>query len=288
MTEKKLTIFTPAYNREKLIPRLYESLLRQTSSDFKWLVVDDGSTDGTKSLIEGYIAENKIEIEYIYRENGGKMRAHNDGVKNCTTPYFLCVDSDDYLVNTAVERLLETAEKCELEKNDRLAGVISHKGASETELLSGVEFPDGIEKSSLYNLYLSGFKGETTIMFVTDVIVRFPFPEIEGEKYVPEDYIYDKIDAEYEYIVLGEIITVCEIVSEGYTDSVVKLKKNNPVAFYMYYEQRAIITPVSMLKLKYAGFYAKYAKLCGRNVFDTKLNKLFVILGIAASVLINE
>ena len=279
----KLTVFTPTYNRKDLLPRLYESLVRQTCKDFMWLIVDDGSTDGTKALIDEFIAENKVVIEYIYRENGGKMRAHNDGARNCKTPYFLCVDSDDYLVDTAVEDLLNVDLS-----DKKLAGVISHKGKSETELLSDVEFPKGIKKTSLYNLYLNGFKGETTIMFLTDVIKAFPFPEIEGEKYVPEDYIYDKIDAEYEYIVLDKIITVCELVSEGYTDSVVKLKNNNPVAFYMYYEQRAIITPVSLLKIKYAGFFVKYAKKCGKSIFDTKLSKCYVLIGLIASVLINE
>ena len=285
---KSLTVFTPTYNRANLLQRLYESLKRQTSKDFVWLIVDDGSTDDTKTLIEGYKGENAIEIKYYSRENGGKMRAHNDGVRYCDTPYFLCVDSDDYLVDTAVEVLLGTAKEQKIAEDARICGIVSHKGKSETELLSDVNFPENITKSSLYNLYLNGFKGETTIMFKTEVIEKFPFPEIEGEKYVPEDYIYDKIDVEYEYIVLDKIITVCEIVSEGYTDSVIKLKHNNPIAFYMYYEQRAIITPVSVLKLKYAGFYVKYAKICGKNPFNTRLPKLYVVMGTLASVLINE
>lgn len=289
MENKSLTVFTPTYNREKLLPRLYESLKRQTSRDFTWLIVDDGSTDNTKDLISGFTAENIVDIQYIYRENGGKMRAHNDGVKNCKTPYFLCVDSDDYLVDTAVEKLLDVAnQKNILSEGSNLAGIIAHKGKSETSLLSDVNFKEGIEKSKLYDLYLKGFKGETTIMFVTDVIEMYPFPEIEGEKYVPEDYVYDKIDAVCEYIVLDEIITVCEIVSEGYTDSVIKLKKNNPKAFLMYYEQRAIITPISVLKIKYMGFYVKYAKLCNKNIFDTKLSKVYVLIGLIASGFINE
>lgn len=285
MSEKKLTIFTPTYNREKLLPRLYDSLKRQTSKDFVWLIVDDGSTDNTTQLIDGFVSESVVDIRYYKRENGGKMRAHNDGVRLCETPYFLCVDSDDYIADTAVEKLVSTISKC---NDKKIAGIISHKGKSETELLSGVEFPENVDISTLYGLYLKGFKGETTIMFVTDVIAKYPFPEIEGEKYVPEDYIYDKIDAEYEYIVLNEITTICEIVSEGYTDSVVKLKKNNPVAFYLYYEQRAVITPFSVLKIKYAGFYVKYAKKCKKPIFKTKLSNVFVLIGLIASVFINE
>ena len=288
LSQKRLTVFTPAYNREKLLPRLYDSLVNQTCKDFVWLVVDDGSTDNTRELIESYKAQNEIEIEYIYRENGGKMRAHNDGVRNAKTPFFLCVDSDDYLVKDAVFTLLSVADKYDIENSANLAGIISHKGESETKLLSGVNFKEGTDKSTLYNLYLNGFKGETTIMFLTKVIAKYPFPEIEGEKYVPEDYIYDKIDCDFEYIILDKITTVCELVSEGYTDSVIKLKKSNPKAFYLYYKQRALITPLSILKIKYLGFYVKYAKLTGQNIFDIKLNKLYVIAGILASVFINE
>ena len=276
-----LTVFTPTYNRIELLPRLYESLKRQTSRDFTWLIVDDGSTDGTEKLINDFAREGVINIEYHYRENGGKMRAHNDGVRYCATKYFLCLDSDDYLVDDAVESLLSKA----LDIDEKIAGIVAHKGKSETELLSDVNFPE-VNKSSLYNLYLNGFKGETTLMFVTDVIKKFPFPEIENEKYVPEDYIYDKIDVEYEYVVFDKIITVCEIVKNGYTDSVKKLKENNKTAFYLYYEQRAIITPASLLKIKYSGFYVKFARMCGRNVFDTKLNKAYVLIGILASVFI--
>ena len=291
---KRLTVFTPTYNREHLLGRLYDSLKAQTCDDFVWLIVDDGSTDNTKAVIDGYVQENKIDIRYIYRENGGKMRAHNDGVKNTETPFFLCVDSDDYLVSDAVESLLKTVDELSnkgldiTDKNSKIAGIITHKGRSESELLSGVNFPDKIERSTLYGLYLNGFKGETTIMFVTSVIAEYPFPEIEGEKYVPEDYIYDKIDTEYEYIVQDRIITVCEIVSEGYTDSVIKLKNNNPVAFYLYYEQRAEITPPSVLKIKYSGFYIKYAKKCGKSLSSVKLNPFYKMVGLLASVFINE
>ena len=96
-------------------------------------------------------------------------------------------------------------------------------------------------------------------MYDTKILSLYPFPEIEGEKYVPEDYIYDKIDNVCVLAILPKIITVCEIVKEGYTDSVKKLKVNNPVAWYLYYEQRAYITPFSKLKIKYLGRYVIYA-----------------------------
>ena len=80
-----LTVFTPAYNRAHTIGRTYESLCRQTCKDFCWLIVDDGSTDGTQQLVEGWMAENKIPIRYIYQENQGMHGAHNTAYRNIDT-----------------------------------------------------------------------------------------------------------------------------------------------------------------------------------------------------------
>jgi len=283
--EKRITVFTPTYNRESLLNRVYESLLRQTCHDFLWLIVDDGSTDNTKGLIESFILQGKIEIEYRYFENGGKMRAHNRATENLSTELFLCLDSDDYLVDDAVEKLIKCWDANNTD-NRKLAGIISHKGKSETELLSKVDFPKGVNFSTLYGLYLKGFRGETTILFKSDVIAAFPFPEFEGEKYVPEDYVYDKIESGYEYIILPEIITVCELVENGYTDSVKALKENNKTGFYMYYKQRAEITPVSILKVKYLGFFVKFAELTGRPLSEINCSRFWILVGKLASLLI--
>lgn len=309
----RLTVFTPTYNRKELLKRVYDSLLNQTVKDFVWLIVDDGSTDDTRSQVMEWINSAKITIRYEYCENGGKMRAHNRGVRLCDTQLFVCLDSDDYFVPDAVESLLEAWDKSQALMNDaavdmwgkalsgrKLGGIVAHKGASETKLLTECDFPKGtvspgkedrenaakaedgagktVEKTAgktaenyasftgLFDLYLHGFKGETTLMFATEALHENMFPEIKGEKYVPEDYIYDKIDRVCVLAVLDKIITVCEIVSEGYTDSVARLKRDNKQAWYLYYEQRARITPKSKLRCKYLGFMYLYAKRCGEKI----------------------
>ena len=79
---KTLTVFTPTYNRAKLLERNYNSLCQQTSNDFEWLVIDDGSTDDTKAVVEKWIKENKIKITYIYKENGGLASGYNKAIEN--------------------------------------------------------------------------------------------------------------------------------------------------------------------------------------------------------------
>lgn len=279
MAQVRLTVFTPTYNRVGLLRRTFESLLRQTSKDFLWLIVDDGSSDNTKETVDSWRKEADeagFEIRYHYRENGGKMRAHNTGVNLCDTDLFFCLDSDDYLTDNAVEVLLDAWDEASLCNADGvtsvtspICGVIAHKGISESEILGGHDFPvTGV--TTLFGLYLKGFGGETSLMFKTEVLRKFPFPEIDGEKYVPEDYIYDKIDQIYTMYAVPKIVTVCEIVSEGYTDSVARLKRDNKMAWYLYYEQRAYITPMSVLKLKYLGFYVLYAKKANVKLSDSR------------------
>lgn len=276
-----ITVFTPTYNRKELLKRCYDSLLKQEYRDFEWLIVDDGSEDDTKSEVDAWIKEGKIRIRYYYKENGGKMRAHNMGASLAEGELFVCLDSDDYLTNDAL-RLLEEAYQeavASSEDSDKIGGVVAHKGRSATRLLGEKGFGK-VKTSTLYGLYLSGFSGETTLMYRTDILRRFPFPEIEGEKYVPEDYIYDKIDSVCVLAVLDRIVTVCEIVDNGYTDSVKRLRKNNPRAWQMYFEQRALITPFGMLKIKYLGRYVIYSRRCGINPFDnTSVGKCNVLLG---------
>jgi len=283
-----LTIFTPTYNRREMLVRVYNSLLSQTLKGFEWLIVDDGSTDDTADQVKEWVLEEKIPIRYFYRQNGGKMRAHNTGVRLAKGSLFLCLDSDDYLVDTAVEDLVKCYEANKEKELDgkKVSGVVAHKGISETKLLGDNDFPD-IEITTLYGLYLKGFKGETTLLFETQVLRKFFFPEIEGEKYVPEDYVYDKIDSVCSLAVLPKIATVCEIVEKGYTDSVKKLRRNNPKAWYLYYEQRSYITPPGMLRIKYLGRYVIYAIRAKKSLSDSKrISAMSKLVGIMYAFLL--
>ncbi len=266
----RLTVFTPTYNRRELLTRVYESLKDQTVSDFEWLIVDDGSSDNTKELVDKWIAEGIVRIRYHYRENGGKMRAHNTGAALSECDLFVCLDSDDRFVPTAVEELLTAYDEAKKNENgENIGGVVAHKGCTYEKLLGSKEFPP-VKTSTLFGLYQKGFSGETTLMYETRLLRQFPFPEIEGEKYVPEDLIYDKIDQICVLAVLPRIITVCELVDGGYTDNAAKLRRANPGAFYLYFEQRARITPPGLLKLKYAARYIIYAKRTNNPVSGKK------------------
>ena len=117
-----LTVFTPAYNRASTLPRTYESLCDQECKEFIWLIVDDGSTDETASLVkEWQKKENGFEIQYIYKKNGGMHTAHNVAYENIHTELNVCIDSDDRMAKGAVKKIKTAWLKV---RNKNYAGLI--------------------------------------------------------------------------------------------------------------------------------------------------------------------
>lgn len=228
-TSKSITVFTPTYNRAYILPQLYNSLTKQTSQDFTWLIVDDGSTDNTKELIDGWEKEEKIIIEYFKQENGGKQRAHNTGVKKCNTELFICIDSDDYLTDTAIEVLLSTWRN--LPSKEKLSGIITTRGSDEATP-NGTGLPKGIEYSPLTDLYQKhGFYGDTGLLYKTEILKKHLFDVYKDEKFIPESYIYMQIDQHYTMYVLHTIIVISEYREDGYTKNIYKVIFNNPKSY---------------------------------------------------------
>lgn len=241
MGNKTLTIFTPTYNRGYILEKLYESLKKQTSKDFLWLIVDDGSIDNTQTVVNAWIEENEMEIYYYKQENGGKQRAFNRGVNHAETELFMCVDSDEYLLKDAVQIIVQQWEK--IKKHKYLAGMVALRGVTENKPI-GTYFPETIEESTLGELYSSyQFKGDTELIYRTKILKAHPFWVAENEKFMGESYVYQQIDQEYKLFILRRIVAVGEYLQDGYTHNVRKLIKENPISYTVLKRQSAIYAP---------------------------------------------
>lgn len=232
-----VTIFTPTYNRAYILSNLYESLCKQTCMDFEWIVVDDGSTDNTRQLVTSYINANIINITYIYQENGGKQRAINRAVKISKSKLFFIVDSDDYLVFHAVEELIKAYQS--VERNSLIAGFCFRRINLNTNEVIGPSFPqEEFNSDSLELVYKYGIGGDKAEVFMTDVLRRFPFPEIEGEKFVPEALCWNRIAAAgFKLHCIDRGIYYCEYLSDGYSHNFNINIRRNPCGFMMYYTE---------------------------------------------------
>lgn len=229
-----ITIFTPTYNRGYILENLYTSLIKQSVRCFKWLIVDDGSNDQTKQLVEKWINEDIIPIRYHYQKNSGKMAAHNAGVDLCDTELFLCVDSDDYLTVDAIKQLVTLWEN---EKNDDIAGIISFRKTFKNGIQ--IHYPlinTKVKKTTLWDLYHKYFyQGETALAYRTNILKKFPFPIITGEKFISEAYIYFQIDDYYPMILLQNETVVCNYRNDGYSLNINKILRKNPIGFSLFF-----------------------------------------------------
>lgn len=231
---KVLTIFTPTYNRAYILDKLYNSLLVQSSNNFEWLIVDDGSTDNTKELIKGWMKENKIIIKYYYQKNHGKSIAHNMGVLKCNTELFTCVDSDDYLTNDAVEELVNSYKS--IKNIDFITGIIARKETINNK--NNNKFPN-IKYTTLTDLcYKFNCDCDYLLAYKTNIIKKFEFPKIKDEKFVPEIYIYDQIDQLGKMLFLNKVLYMYEYLDDGYTVNSKKIIKDNPKGYIIACKQK--------------------------------------------------
>lgn len=229
MATKTLAIFTPTYNRAYKLPDLYEALLRQTSDDFVWLVVDDGSKDGTEELVQSYIDEGRISIRYIYKENGGKQRAHNTALENCSEELFLTIDSDDYPTDNAVEVVISTWQKWR--DDGKIAGLVSLYGKTPAEPFVN-RFKPSVCCTTVYDLYHKHhFVGDAVMVYRTALLKQYPFELADGERFIGEDYVMLQIDDNYQLATLNEIVAVHEYLEDGYSKNVRKVTRENPKSY---------------------------------------------------------
>lgn len=185
---KTLTIFTPTYNRAHTLPRIYESLKAQTAEDFEWLVVDDGSTDGTEELVRAWMEEGRIPIRYIHKENGGLYTAYNTAYANIETELNVCIDSDDALPADAVEKIVSIWRR---RGSSRFAGITGLDCDLETLEPIGGRFPAGMTECYFPELYSRIIhRGDTKQVMRTDLMREVaPQEGFPGEKFFNPVYM---------------------------------------------------------------------------------------------------
>ena len=277
-----LTVFTPAYNRAHTIGRTYASLCRQTCKDFCWLIVDDGSTDNTKELIDQWIKEGKINIRYIYQQNQGMHGAHNTAYRNIDTTLNTCIDSDDYMPDDAVEKIINCWKSY---GNDHVAGLIGLDITQEGRII-GTEFPEGMKTTTLQGFYQAGGKGDKKLVYRTDVIKRYPeYPIFEGEKYVGLAYKYMLIDQDYELITLNEPLVIVEYQLDGSSFNMYKQYWNNPRGFAFFRKAEMRTTHSLKRKLKVCTHYVS-SSIISRNwrFVQESPEKLLTVLCIPSGI----
>lgn len=255
---KTITIFTPTYNRAYCLEKLYHSLTQQDSDDFIWLIVDDGSTDNTKELVESFIKEDKVAINYHWKQNGGKHTAHNLGVELCNTELFVCVDSDDYLKPFAVSVILNVHMK---HKNEPLLGYYFRREYQDGKQMAKA-YPDGVEKVGITELYHRyAYEGETVIVLRSECIKGYALPVFDNERFVTEVVFYNEINHIAPMLLCEDTIYVADYLQDGYTLNSKKLTISNPYGAAVCHLSEAYYNCGLINRIKHHSQYMALVKL---------------------------
>ncbi len=262
-----LTVFTPTYNRAYILHKCYESLKRQTNKDFTWLIIDDGSSDNTEELVRTWMEEKAISIQYHRQENQGMHGAHNTAYTLINTKLNVCIDSDDYMPDDAVEKIVSFWKQ---HGSEDVGGIVGLDCNPSGEVI-GTELPQDVKTSTLFNLYHKyGGKGDKKLVYRTELTKKFPYPIYKGEKLVPLSYKYFMLDQEYELLLMNESICCVEYLPDGSSMNILKQYKKSPNGFRFY--------RMEMMKLSQATFIFKfkqavhYVSCC----LFTKNNKILI------------
>lgn len=231
---KKLTIFTPTYNRQELLERTYRSLQRQTNKNFIWFVIDDGSVDNTREVVGNWAKNEKtFEIKYYYKENGGLQSGYVEAIKHLETELAMCVDSDDYLVDDAVESVLSLwAEK----GGEEYAGILALDRKEDGHIIGGM-YPEEVKTVNLVDLDF----GKTNIIRTeldrmlairSDLYKQAkPAKRYPGENTINATYLHLQIGLKKDFLVLNKPICVIEYQAGGISKNKKKQYFDRPNTF---------------------------------------------------------
>lgn len=230
-----LTIITPIFNRAYIIRVLYQSLCCQTDKDFEWLIVDDGSTDNIDELVATFVGDGVIDIRYLKKKNGGKHTALNYGICNAKGQLSFIVDSDDYLTEDAVEWIHEASGP--ILNDSRFAGLSGIRIYPNGNKIGGGDDFGQVDANALDIRFKYGIKGDLAEVFKTEILRKYPFPEINGELFCPEALIWNRIADKYLMRYFFKGMYVCEYLEDGLTSNIIRLRRNSPNASMTYYSE---------------------------------------------------
>lgn len=248
-----ITILTPAYNRASLLPRLFDSLLRQTFKDFEWIVVDDGSTDDTREVVANLKEKcgGAFPMGYVYKANGGKHMAINIGAERARGELLFIADSDDLLTDDALETVANSWHDISDDKS--FAGIAGLDIAMDTREVIGSGLPqEHIDCNAIDIRYRHHVTGDMKEVFRTEVLREFPFPEFAGERFCPEQLVWFRMARRYRLRYINKPIYIADYQPDGITAGITRARMRNPSASMLTYAELTECPVPFLVKVKAA------------------------------------
>lgn len=267
---KILTVITTTYNRDYCLHQVYESLVRQRCQDFIWLIIDDGSKDKTKELVDSWIADNKIEIEYYYKENGGMHTARNLAYEKAHTEINVIIDSDDWMADDAVEKIISFWNE---NKHDDIAGVFSLNANPKGEII-GTRMPEGLKQCHFDEFWHKyKMKGDKKLIYRSDLTKLYPYPEFEGEKFFPPSYKFLFFDLKYTMLVMNDVTCIVDYNDDSMTRDKFAQYRNSPKGFAFFRNEMSKISKSPKYICQQMIHYVAESKFAGEKHYIKKAHR---------------
>ena len=262
-----ITILTPTFNRGGGLQSLWDSLQKQTVKDFEWLVVDDGSTDGTKDLITQLQEKSDFPIRYIYKNNGGKHTALNVGIQTICSELTFIVDSDDCVTDDAVESILKIHKKYRSQNN--ICGYAFLRAFPDGKV-NGKKFDVDEKIGSYIDVRVNGDDtgADKAEVFKTHCLKEFPFPEYPNEKFLGEDLVWVRMARKYEMVHINKAIYVGNYLEDGLTNNRRKHNIASPVGCMHRAEEFMESDLKTRYRIKGGLQYIVYGRFAGIKICD--------------------
>lgn len=246
---------------------LWNSLQKQTVKDFEWLVVDDGSTDGTKNLITQLQEKSDFLIRYIHKSNGGKHTALNVGIQTICSELTFIVDSDDYVTEDAIESILKIHKKYRLQNN--ICGYAFLRAFPDGKV-NGKKFEVDEKIGSYIDVRVNGddTSADKAEVFKTHCLKEFPFPEYPNEKFLGEDFVWVRMARKYEMVHINKAIYVGNYLEDGLTNNRRKHNIASPVGCMHRAEEFMESDLKTRYRIKGGLQYIVYGRFAGVKVVD--------------------
>ena len=268
------TVFTPTHDRRHTLQRVHDSLSAQTFREFEWLIVDDGSTDGTEDLVEGWRAGSPFPIRYLRQESQGKHVAFNRGVREARGRFFLPLDSDDACVPHALERFKHHWDAIPSDRRPGFSAVTAlcvdqHGG------LVGDPFPaEVIDSDSLEMRYRHKVRGEKWGFQRTEVLLRFPYPVLDQPSYIPESVVWNPIARQYRTRYVNERLRIYYRDERPRSDQVTRAAPATHATGHALWHQTILNDEIDWFRhapvefLRSAAHYSRYSLHAGVSLAD--------------------
>ncbi len=225
MSTPTFTVFTSTYNRAHTLDVPYRSLQRQTFRDFEWVMVDDGSTDGTREKVSGW------PLRYEWRENRGRNAAINRGVELARGELFVMLDSDDELVPEALATWKRYWDA--LPAKAEYFGVMCHCRTPDRALGTPPAAP--LSRNGLEYMLTRRVDYDLTAAVRTDLLRRYPFPHVPGATFVPEGLVWNRIMRRYLALIIPEVLEIKHYAADGFTANLATSYVRHAAGRYLYF-----------------------------------------------------